>query len=175
MRGEGGLEFLGLPRPGGDLEEEAMPGAEAQQAGEELGVCICKGKSQGDEGEGGNTLRGEGDDGGKRSRSAFPSSKNRSTRLLELVHTDVHKVGTPTHSGYQYWVTFIDAFSRFRVVIPIKTKDMTFDAFKQFKAYAENQTGHKIKALRDDKGGEYMSNAFLRFTDECGIVRQHTV
>ena len=52
---------------------------------------------------------------------------------------------------------------------------MTFDAFKQFKAYAENQTGHKIKALRDDKGGEYMSNAFLRFTDECGIVRQHTV
>ena len=50
-----------------------------------------------------------------------------------------------------------------------------FDAFKQFKAYAENQTGHKIKALRDDKGGEYMSNAFLRFTDECGIIRQHTV
>ena len=40
------------------------------------------------------------------------------------------------------------------------------------KAYAENQTGHKIKALRDDKGGEYMSNAFLRFTDECGTIRQ---
>ena len=88
---------------------------------------------------------------GKMHANPFPSSKNRSTRLLELVHTDVHKVGTPTHSGYQYWVTFIDDFSRFRVVIPIKTKDMTFDAFKQFKAYAENQTGHKIKALRDDK------------------------
>ena len=52
---------------------------------------------------------------------------------------------------------------------------MVFDAFKQFKAYAENQTGHKIKKLRDDKGGEYMSNASLRFTDECGIARQHTV
>ena len=38
---------------------------------------------------------------------------------------------------------------------------MVFDAFKQFKAYAENQIGHKIKALRDDMGGEYMSNAFL--------------
>ncbi len=33
----------------------------------------------------------------------------------------------------------------------------------------------KIKALRDDKGGEYMSNAFLEFTTAVGIARQHTV
>ena len=46
---------------------------------------------------------------------------------------------------------------------------------KQFKAYAENQSGHKIKILRDDKGGEYMSNAFTKFTTDCGIERQHTV
>jgi transposase InsO family protein len=52
---------------------------------------------------------------------------------------------------------------------------MVFDAFKRFKAYAENQLDCKIKALRDDKGGEYMSREFLKFTDECGIARQHTV
>jgi len=46
---------------------------------------------------------------------------------------------------------------------------------KQFKAYAENQSGHKIKILRDNKGGEYMSNAFSKFTTECGIERQYTV
>src|SRR3954451_19059998 len=28
--------------------------------------------------------------------------------------------------------------------------------------------------LRDDKGGEYMSNAMLDFTNSCGIQRQHT-
>ena len=50
-----------------------------------------------------------------------------------------------------------------------------FEAFKQFKAYAENQSERKIKILRDDKGGEYMSNAFLQFTTSCGIERQHTV
>jgi hypothetical protein len=46
--------------------------------------------------------------------------------------------------------------------------------FKQFtgKAYAENQSERKIKILRDDKGGEYMSNAFLNFTTQCGIERQ---
>jgi len=50
-----------------------------------------------------------------------------------------------------------------------------FDPFKQFKAFAENQTERKIKTLRDDKGGEYMSNAMLAFTNECGIQRQHIV
>ena len=60
-------------------------------------------------------------------------------------------------------------------MLPIKAKSDVFDAFKQFKAYAENQSGHKIKILRDDKGGEYMSNAFTKFTTDCGIERQHTV
>ncbi|KAG0707283.1 hypothetical protein DFH29DRAFT_995086 [Suillus ampliporus] len=39
---------------------------------------------------------------------------------------------------------------------------------------AENQSERKLKILRDDKGGEYMSNAFLDFTTQCGIERQHT-
>ena len=108
-------------------------------------MCVKVGKSQWDvkrrrgthrEREGDDEGKSQGPDpicepclAGKMHANPFPSSKNRSTRLLELVHTDVHKVGTPTHSGYQYWVTFIDDFSRFCVVIPIKTKDMTFDAF----------------------------------------------
>jgi hypothetical protein len=29
----------------------------------------------------------------------------------------------------------------------------------------------KMKELQDDKGGEYMSAAFLKFTDACGIHR----
>ena len=66
--------------------------------------------------------------------------------------------------------TLID-YSRFRFVLPIKAKSDVFEAFKNFKAYAENQSGHRIKILRDDKGGEYMSNAFTKFTTECGIER----
>jgi hypothetical protein len=60
-------------------------------------------------------------------------------------------------------------------VVPIKAKSDVFLAFKTFKAYAENQSERKLKTLRDDKGGEYMSNEFLEFTNSCGIVRQHTV
>jgi len=54
-------------------------------------------------------------------------------------------------------------------------KSDTFEAFKVFKSYAENHHSAKIKTLRDAKGGEYMSSAFLHFTTEAGILRQHTV
>ena len=103
---------------------------------------------------------------GKMHANPFPSSQWRARRPLELVHSDVHQVPYPSFSGFRYWVTFIDDYSRFRFVLPIKAKSDVFDAFKQFKAYAENQSGHRIKIMRDDKGGEYMSNAFTKFTTE---------
>ena len=53
-------------------------------------------------------------------------------------------------------------------------KAETFESFKIFKAYAENHFNAKIKATQDDKAGEYMSTAFIKFTDECGIERRHT-
>ena len=64
---------------------------------------------------------------------------------------------------------------RFWVVLPLKDKSGAFAAFKQFKAYAENQLNAKIKCLRDDKGGEYMSKDFDSFLKAAGIHRQHTV
>ena len=60
-------------------------------------------------------------------------------------------------------------------MLPIKHKSDVFEAFKTFKAFAENQSECKVKTIRDDKGGEYMSNAFAEFTTQCGILRQHTV
>jgi hypothetical protein len=56
----------------------------------------------------------------------------------------------------------------------LKKKSGAFDAFKIFKAYAETHFGTKLKALQDDKGGEYMSKEFIKFTDSCGIQRRPT-
>jgi hypothetical protein len=39
----------------------------------------------------------------------------------------------------------------------MRAKSETFTAFKRFKAWAETQLDRKVKALRDDKGGDYMS------------------
>ena len=111
---------------------------------------------------------------GKMHANPFPSSDSRTEELLELIHSDLHHVGATSHSGYKYWITFIDDFSRFKAVVPLKLKSDAFDAFKKFKAFAENQTGRKIKKFRCDKGGEYMSNEFIGYLDSCGIAKQYT-
>ena len=56
----------------------------------------------------------------------------------------------------------------------MKAKSDVFGAFKQFKAWAENLLGVKIKWLRVDKGGEYMSSEFEEYLNSCGIKRQFT-
>ena len=52
---------------------------------------------------------------------------------------------------------------------PLKDKAGAFAQFKAFKALAENQLEDTIKALRDDKRGEYMSNEWQAFCNDAGI------
>jgi len=95
---------------------------------------------------------------------------------LALIHSDLHgplKVQTP--EGFKYWVTFIDDATRYCSIALLKNKSDVFTAFKQFKSLVETQLGHKIKILRDDKGGEYMSTEFDKYLTAAGIARQHTV
>ena len=113
---------------------------------------------------------------GKQHRTAMPKSViSRATVPLELVHSDLHG---PTHvaaqGGYRYWVVFIDDATRYRMAYKLKKKSDTFAAFQAFKIFAEAQTGHRIKGLHEDKGGEYMSNAFAAFLTAHGIRRFHT-
>jgi transposase InsO family protein len=111
---------------------------------------------------------------GKMHANPFPSSEHRATEVLELIHSDVHEVGVKSHSGYNYWVTFVDDCGRYKAVMPMKHKSDTYVAFRSYKAWAENLTGKKIKRFRDDKGGEYMSNEFSAYLDACGIIREHS-
>ncbi len=50
-----------------------------------------------------------------------------------------------------------------------------FEKFKQYKALVENEIGHKIKMLRSDNGGEFVSKKFDAFIVECGIQQQTSV
>ena len=85
---------------------------------------------------------------GKMHADPFPLSQSRTSAPLELIHSDVHgPLPVRTHSGYRYWVSFIDDFTRFRAVFPIRAKSDTFEAFKAFKSYAENHHGTRIKTL----------------------------
>jgi hypothetical protein len=52
----------------------------------------------------------------------------------------------------------------------MKHKSKTFEKFKEFKSEVENQRGKKIKTLRSDRGGEYLSHEFGSHLNNCGIV-----
>ena len=106
----------------------------------------------------------------------FPSTGHRAAAPLDLIHTDLcGPLSTSTPEGWRYWIVFIDDHTRYRVVVMLQRKSDAFSAFKSFKALAENKLGCTIKALHDDKGGEYMSREFDAFCNTHGIQRLHTV
>ena len=75
-----------------------------------------------------------------------------------------------SRKGVVYFLTFTDDFSRYGYVYILKHKHEVFETFKVFKAEVELQLGKKIKALRSDRGGEYLSQEFKDYLAENGIV-----
>ena len=74
--------------------------------------------------------------------------------------------------GYEYFVTFIDDYSRYGYVYLMQHKSDTFEKFKEYRAEVENQLGKTIKSLRSDRGGEYLNNDFEEFLIEHEIRSQ---
>ena len=77
-------------------------------------------------------------------------------------------------SGYEYYVTFIDDYSRNTWIQFLKNKSKLFGKFKEFKPLIENHSEKRIKTLRSDNGGEYTSKEFEAFCKEARIKRELT-
>ena len=69
----------------------------------------------------------------------------------------------------------INDYSRLTWVSFLKEKVEAFEKFKIFKALIETQTGKRIKEVRSDRGGEFMSSDFKEFCDNHGIKREYTI
>ena len=99
---------------------------------------------------------------GKITKKPFTGHSERANDLLGLIHFDVNGPLSSTARGvYQYFITFIDDFSRYGYVYLMKHKSESFKMFKIFKNEVQNQLGKNIKALRSDRGGEYLSQDLL--------------
>ena len=72
------------------------------------------------------------------------------------------------------FLTFTDDFSRYGYIYLMKHKSETFEKFKEFQSEVENHCNKKIKFLRSDRGGEYLSYEFGAHLRSCGIVSQLT-
>jgi transposase InsO family protein len=112
---------------------------------------------------------------GKNIKNPFPKRDNKAEGALELIHLDVcGPMPSSSISGYVYYVSFIDDYSRKTWIYFLKSKDEVFSKFKEFKALIENLSERKIKILRSDNGGEYTSKEFVNFCRDVGIKRELT-
>ena len=79
-------------------------------------------------------------------------------------------MSTQARGGYEYFITFIDDYSRFGYVYLMKRKSEAFEKFKEFRVEVENQLGKWIKAIRSNQRGEYLLGDFKDYLTENGII-----
>lgn len=114
---------------------------------------------------------------GKKKKVSFAKTgKAPKSRKLELIHTDVYGPTTVASvGGNHYYVTFIDDSTRKVWVKFLMRKSDVFNTFKKWKIAVENETNLKVKALKSDNGGEYVSKEFVDYCAEHGIRMINTV
>jgi hypothetical protein len=113
---------------------------------------------------------------GKQTWISFPGSSKCSDQWLRIIHLDLAgPMQMCSIQGSFYIATFIDDYSRHGIVYYLKTKDQCAVTFKQFLAWAENQTSDCLLALHSDHGGEYLSSMLRSILDDKGIEHKLTM
>ena len=113
---------------------------------------------------------------GKQTRSIIPKdTTSRATAVLGCVFTDVcGKLPTRSHDSFEYFVTFIDDKSRKVSVQGLKHKSDVMRHLQDFISRSETETGHVLKILRSDGGGEYTGSALVQWLNTKGVQRELT-
>ncbi|KAA0067405.1 gag/pol protein [Cucumis melo var. makuwa] len=109
----------------------------------------------------------------KTTKRSFTGKGLRAKTSLELVHSDLCRpIDVKARGGYEYFISFIDDYSRYGHVYLIQNKFDSFEKLKEHKAEVENESGKIIKTLRSDQGGEYLDLRFQDYLIEHGIQSQ---
>ncbi|CAI7817241.1 unnamed protein product [Closterium sp. NIES-53] len=107
----------------------------------------------------------------------FSSGTGPAKAPLALVHMDV--VGptrAPSLSGSRYFLTIVDNHTRAVWVYPLKIKgEVAAAVLKEWMPRAQRESGHKVKVIRTDNGGEFFGADFEAVLKKKGIQHQLTV
>jgi hypothetical protein len=72
-------------------------------------------------------------------KASITGQSERASDLLGLIHTDVcGPMSSVARGGFQYFITFIDDFSRYRYIYLMRHKSESFEKFKEFKNEVQN-------------------------------------
>ncbi|KAL0411059.1 UNVERIFIED_CONTAM: Retrovirus-related Pol polyprotein from transposon RE2 [Sesamum latifolium] len=95
--------------------------------------------------------------------------------LLHLVHKmSVDHEVFRLEEDSRTFITFADDHLWYGYVYLMRYKSEAFGRFKEYRLEVENQTNRKIKVLRSDRGGEYLSGEFIDYLKENRILSQWT-
>ncbi|KHN17953.1 Retrovirus-related Pol polyprotein from transposon TNT 1-94 [Glycine soja] len=86
----------------------------------------------------------------------FHESTLKSCYPLEIIFSDVWTSPILSIDGLRYYCMFVDHFTRYIWLYPMKRKSDVQTIFPKFKSLVENFYHHKIKILYTDNGGEYI-------------------
>ncbi|CAI7846237.1 unnamed protein product [Closterium sp. NIES-54] len=107
----------------------------------------------------------------------FSSGTGPAKAPLALVHMDmVGPTRAPSLSGSRYFLTTVDDHTRAVWVYPLKTKgEVSAAVLKEWMPRAQRESGHKVKVIRTDNGGEPIGADFEAVLKKKGIQHQLTV
>ena len=82
----------------------------------------------------------------------FSNTTLSSSRPLDIMFSDVWTSPIYSIDGYKYYVLFVDHFTRYTWMFPMKTKSQVAQLFPAFKTLVENRFKTKITTLYSDNG-----------------------
>ncbi|CAI7892882.1 unnamed protein product [Closterium sp. NIES-53] len=112
----------------------------------------------------------------KFSRFPFHSTVGQSSDPVELVHVDlVGPMKVKGDGGALYSMTMVDDYTRFTWSFPLAQKsDAARVIIEEWLPMVERESGKRVKAIRSDRGGEFLGTEFRSWLKRHGIKQQLT-
>ena len=93
------------------------------------------------------------------------------SEIGELILTDLWgPAQVKGKGGFEYFISFTDAATRFSVVGFLKRKSDAFSQYRRFATHIQTQFNKKIKSIRFDSGMEFLNASMLEFLADQGTT-----
>ena len=108
----------------------------------------------------------------KQKKLSFPVSQSISNKEFELIHCDIWgPFATISYSGFKFFLTIVDDFTRCTWVYMLKTKSEVSSLLPNFCNMVKTQFNTSVKTIRTDNGSEFF---LTKFYGDNGIVHQRS-
>ena len=113
-----------------------------------------------------------------KARSVTPSNPDQRGRSpMQFIHADIagpfNNIEGGSYDEYNYFVSFVDDFTGFIYVLPLRHKGDVLEAFENYIMFSK-QFG-SINRLRTDNAREFKSHAFANLCKRHGIFHEYSV